>query len=268
MSEKTFEIYPEIKSEKVYFNNRFGIKIAEDLYLPADYENQKNPAIAVSGPFGGVKEQCSGLYAQEFARMGFVAVATASMYDMSRSISRGYRDSYTKEQRQKIREFLSRQRWKDAESGSYAHGPHEIGFDEKGELMTNLGGLGSIPEEIIGNLDPVTQSFWQYYIKRAYHPRSINSTGAWTQTTPLSFFDFDLMSHIEDISPRPVMLIAGENAHSRYYSEDVYARLGDPKELVIVPGSDHCDLYDQKDKIPFDKLREFFSDALCGKQEK
>ena len=75
MSEKTFEIYPEIKSEKVYFNNRFGIKIAGDLYLPADYENQKNPAIAVSGPFGGVKEQCSGLYAQEFARMGFVAVA-------------------------------------------------------------------------------------------------------------------------------------------------------------------------------------------------
>ena len=74
MSEKTFEIYPEIKSEKVYFNNRFGIKIAGDLYLPADYENQKNPAIAVSGPVGGVKEQCSGLYAQEFARMGFVAL--------------------------------------------------------------------------------------------------------------------------------------------------------------------------------------------------
>ena len=338
MSEKTFEIYPEIKSEKVYFNNRFGIRVAGDLYLPVDHENKKNPAIAVSGPFGGVKEQCSGLYAQEFARMGFVAVAfdqsftgesggevrdvaspeiftedfsaavdylgllpyvdrekiglmgicgltgmaltaassdtrvkavaTASMYDMSRSISRGYRDSYTKEQRQKIREFLSAQRWIDAENGNYAHGPHEIGFDEKGELMTNLGGLGSIPEEIIGNLDPVTQSFWQYYIKRAYHPRSINSTGAWTQTTPLSFFDFDLMSHIEDISPRPVMLIAGENAHSRYYSEDIYARLDDPKELMIVPGADHCDLYDQKDKIPFDKLCEFFSEALCGKQEK
>ena len=75
MCDKTFEIYPEIKSEKVYFNNRFGIKIAGDLYLPVDYENQKKSAIAVSGPFGGVKEQCSGLYAQEFARMGFVAVA-------------------------------------------------------------------------------------------------------------------------------------------------------------------------------------------------
>lgn len=190
------------------------------------------------------------------------AVATASMYDMSRSISRGYRDSYTKEQRQKIREFLSDQRWRDAESGQYAYGPHEIGFDADGNLMTNQAGLPSIPEEMLSQMDAVTQSFYNYYIKRAFHPNSINSTGCWTQTTPLSFFDFDLMSHIEDISPWPVMLIAGENAHSRYYSEDVYAKLGDAKELVIVPNADHVDLYDQMDKIPFEKLRTFFEENL------
>lgn len=329
---KTFALYDNIKSSSVHFKNRFGIELAGDLYLPEGYEGKKSPAIAVSGPFGGVKEQCSGLYAQEFARMGFVsvafdqsfcgesggavrnvaspeiftedfsaavdflglqdfvdrdrigvmaicglsgmaltaassdirikAVATASMYDISRSISRGYRDSYTKEQRQQIREFLSAQRWKDAESGTYAHGPHEIGFDADGNMLTNQGGLGTIPEEAVPHLDPVTRSFYNYYIKRAYHPNSINSTGAWTQTTPLSFFDFDLMDHIEDISPRPVMLIAGENAHSRYYSEDTYEKLKDPKELVIVPGADHCDLYDNKELIPFDRLEKFFKDNL------
>ena len=332
MSNKTFPVDPKIQVMPVRFKNRFGIEVAGDMYLPEGYSGKKNAAIAVSGPFGGVKEQSSGLYAHEFAKMGFVAiafdqsfcgesggevhnvaspeiftedfsaavdflgmqefvdreriglmgicglsgmaltaassdtrvkaVATASMYDMSRSISRGYRDSYTKEQRQKIREFLSLQRWRDAENGEYAYGPHEIGFDAEGNLMTDLAGLPSIPEELLPQMDPVTQSFYNYYVKRAYHPNSINSTGCWTQTTPLSFFDFDLMSHVEDISPRPVMLIAGENAHSRYYSEDVYEKLGEAKELVIVPGADHVDLYDQMDKIPFDRLHSFFDENL------
>lgn len=329
---KTFDIYPEIACEGVRFANRYGIEVTGDLYLPVGHEGKKLPAIAVSGPFGGVKEQCSGLYAQELARRGFVAlafdqsftgesggevrdvaspevftedfsaavdrlgrqacvdrdriglmaicglsgmaltaasvdrrvkaVATASMYDMSRSISRGYRDGYTEEQRSRILDFLAEQRWRDVDSGAYKRGPHEMGFAPDGEMLTEQGGLGSIPEEAAGSFGPVVESFWNYYIKRAYHERSINSTGSWTQTTPLSFFAFDLMAHIEGISPRRVMLVAGENAHSRYYSEDVAERLGDSAELVIVPGADHCDLYDQMDKIPFDVLERFFEDNL------
>lgn len=329
---RTFEIYPEIEMKKVRFTNRFGIELAGDLYLPADWEGQSNAAIIVSGPFGGVKEQASGLYAQEYARMGFVsmafdqsftgesggmvrdvaspeiftedfsaavdylglqdfvdrekigvtgicglsgmaltaagtdprikAVATVSMYDMSRSISRSYMDSYTKEQREQIKVFLAEQRYRDAESGSFKKGPHEIGFDAEGNMMTEAGGLPSIPEEIVPTLEPVVEAFYNYYVKRAYHPNSINSTGAWTQTTPVSFFSFKLMENIAEISPRPIMLVAGANAHSRYYAEDAYAAAADPKELVIVPDADHVDLYDNKEKIPFDKLNEFFSNNL------
>ena len=172
------------------------------------------------------------------------------------------RDGYTEEQRSRILDFLAEQRWRDVDSGAYKRGPHEMGFSPDGEMLTEQGGLGSIPEGAAGSFGPVVESFWNYYIKRAYHERSINSTGNWTQTTPLSFFAFDLMAHIEGIAPRPVMLVAGENAHSRYYSEDVAERLGDSVELVIVPGADHCDLYDQMDKIPFDVLERFFEDNL------
>lgn len=329
---RTFEIYPEIELRKIRFTNRFGIELAGDLYLPVDYQGKKNPAIIVSGPFGGVKEQASGLYAQEFAKLGFVslafdqsftgesggkvrdvaspeiftedfsaavdylgmqefvdrekigvtgicglsgmaltaagtdprmkAVATVSMYDMSRSISRSYQDSYTKEQREQIKVFLAEQRYRDAENGTYKKGPHEIGFDADGHMMTEAGGLPTIPEEIVPSLGPVVEAFYNYYVKRAYHPHSINSTGAWTQTTPMSFFSFKLMENIAEISPRPIMLVAGANAHSRYYAEDAYAAAQEPKELVIVPDADHVDLYDDKKKIPFEKLAKFFRDHL------
>lgn len=326
---RTFEINPDIEMRKVSFQNRFGIQVVGDLYLPVNYDAQKNAAIVVSGPFGAVKEQASGLYAQQFAAMGFVAlafdpsytgesggevrnvaspemftedysaavdylgiqdfvdreligamgicglsgmaltaassdtrikaVATASMYDMSRSISRGYQDSYTDEQRRQIMDFLSRQRWEDAENGSYATGPHELAFKEDGELDINPGGF---PEELPEDADSVTSAFFNYYVKRAYHPNSVNSATAWTQTTPISFFNFPLMDNIQAISPRPIMLVAGENAHSRYYSEDVYEAAAEPKELVIVPDADHVDLYDNMSKIPFDQLAEFFNTNL------
>lgn len=326
---RVFEIYSNIEMKEVRFKNRYGIEIAGHLYLPENYEGKKNPAIAVSGPFGAVKEQASGLYAQQMATFGFVAlafdpsfcgesggetrnmaspeiftedfsaavdylglqdfvdrekigaigicglsgmaitaagtdtrikaVATVAMYDMSRSISKGYMDYYTDEQRLKIRDYLSQQRWKDAESGIVGLGPHEISFDENNEPITEMIPL---PDELPEGMDPVLTAFFNYYAKRARHERAINFVSSWTATTPIPFFSFQQMTNIKDISPRPVMFVAGENAHSRYYSEDAYKAALEPKELVIAKGADHVDLYDNFKKIPFDKINEFFTNSL------
>lgn len=326
----TFELSDKVTRQKVTFKNRYGITISADLYTPKDTGNQKFPALVISGPFGAVKEQSSGFYANELASRGFVtlafdpsftgesggdvrnvaspdiftedfsaavdyidlmktvdrnkigvlgicglggmaitatgsdsrikAVATASMYDMSRSISRSYKDSYTREQRQKVINYISQQRWTDAENGKYAIGLHEVPFDKNGNLVK---GERVLPETLPANPDPVQKAFYDYYrTPRGFHPRSINSTTAWTATTPMSFFNFSMMTNVDMISPRPIMMIAGENAHSRYYSEDVYKEALEPKELVIIPNADHVDLYDQKDKIPFDILETFFKDNL------
>jgi uncharacterized protein len=328
--DKTFPKSDKVDHQKVTFKNRYGITLAADLYLPKNRAGGRLPALAVSGPFGAVKEQVSGLYAQTMAEWGFVAlaidpsytgessgeprnvaspdinaedvsaavdflglhdavdrnrigalgicgysgmsltaatsdsriraVATASMYDMSRSISRGHRDSYTKEQRSKVIDYISQQRWADAENRNYAVGPHEVQFDEKGNIVK---GNRVLPETLPETADPVTAAFFNYYrTKRGFHSRSVNSAAAWTATTPMSFFSFPMYANIEMISPRPILLVAGEKAHSRYYSEDVYKIASEPKELVIVPGADHVDLYDRMDKIPFDKLAEFFTKNL------
>jgi fermentation-respiration switch protein FrsA (DUF1100 family) len=321
----TFELSEDVTRTPVRFRNRFGIEIAGDLYVPKNASG-KLPALAVSGPFGAVKEQSAGLYANEFASRGFAAlafdpsftgqsggdvrdvaspdiftedfsatvdflglqsnvdrerigfqaicgmsgmaitaatsdsrikaVATASMYDMSRSISRSHQDSYTPEQRRKVMDYYSRQRWVDAENGTPARGLHEVPFDENGNIVT---GDRVLPEILPENADPVTSSFFDYYrTDRGYHPRSINSNTAWTATTPASFFAFPLMAHLEQIAPRPVLLAAGADAHSRYYSEDVHGASPENTELVIVPEADHVDLYDRKDLIPFDRLEAYF----------
>lgn len=332
---KTFEIYSVIQSQSVRFKNRFGIEVAGDLYLPEGYVNQKNPAIVVSGPFGAVKEQSSGLYAQEFAKYGFVAlafdpsftgesggsvrnvaepviftedysaavdflgtlpyvdrerigaqaicglsgmaltaagadtrikaIATVSMYDMSKSMYFGYMNSYSDEQKAKLREHVSRQRWIDVdngaiESGQYSLGYHELNFDEEGNIVT---GDNLFPETLPGDAHPVVKAFFDYYrTPRGYHQRSINSISAWTATTPMSFYEFPLFDNIKDISPRPILFVAGENAHSRYHSEAAYEMANEPKELLIIPNADHVDLYDQKDKIPFEQLVLFFRTHL------
>jgi fermentation-respiration switch protein FrsA (DUF1100 family) len=328
---KTYQIYPNIKTEKVCFINRYGINVVGNLFYPANFNRcNKYPAIIVSGAFGAVKEQCSGLYAQEFASMGFVsiafdpsytgesgghprnvaspdihtedysaavdfigllkfvdcnrigamaicglsgmaitatamdirikAVATASMYDMSRSMSKGYRDSYTREDIEKIKVYLSCQRWVDAENKCFAVGPHEIEFDANGNIIkTNK----VLPDILPPNPNPIVKDFYSYYkTQRGYHKNSINSNTAWTATTPIAFFNFSFMERIKEISPRPILLIAGEIAHSRYYSEDVYEEALEPKGLIIVPDATHCDLYDNKEKIPFDELRRFFEEYL------
>jgi len=311
--DKTFPKSEKVEHRKVTFKNRYGITLSADLYQPKD-RNGKLAGIAVGGPFGAVKEQSSGLYAQTMAERGFVtlafdpsytgesageprhvaspdintedfsaavdflglqptvdrerigiigicgwggmalnaaavdkrikAVATSTMYDMSRVMSKGYNDKMTKEQRTKLLEQLSQQRWKDSEKGT----------PELGPIYNEL--KGGEPQFMIDYAD--------YYKnrKRGFHPRAINSNGSWTVTNPLSFMNMPLLTHVAEISPRPILLIHGEKAHSRYFSETVYEAAAEPKELLIIKGANHVDLYDQVNIIPFDKLTEFFTKNL------
>ena len=142
-------------------------------------------------------------------------------------------------------EQVSRQRWTDAETGTPAL-------------------AGGLPDTLKGIDNPVIQMYWDYYkTPRGFHPRSVNSTMGWTTTNPLSFMNMPLLTYIAEIAPRPVLLIAGENAHSRYFSEDAYAAAAEPRELMIIEGADHVDLYDRVDVIPFDKLASFFEQHLA-----
>lgn len=303
-------------AQKVSFKNRYGILVAAELYLPKNIDkSQKYPAIIVGTPYGGVKEQGAGIYAQTMAERGFVAlafdesyngesggeprrisspdifvedfsaavdylgscpfvdrnkigvigicgsggfavtaaqvdtrikaVATVSMYNMSRAIRNGWKDSSTDEQRIETLNQLGEQRWKDFES-------------EKPELTPTF---PNEPLEVVPDgLDPITSEFFGYYAtKRGFHP---NSVGAFTKTSAMSFMNFPLMNYIESISPRPILFIIGENAHSRYFSEDAYEMADEPKELYEVSGAGHVDLYDRTDLIPFDKLEGFFTENM------
>ncbi len=313
----TFKLSDKVTREKVSFKNRYGITLVGDLYLPKDRGAEPLSALAISGPYGAVKEQSSGLYANEFAQRGFAvvafdpsytgesggeprnvaspdintedfsaaidflgtqsfidrekigimgicgfggmglnaaaadkrvkAIAVASMYDMSRVTARGYFDSMTPEQRSQMLEQLGQQRWKDAEAGSPAYAA--AGLPE--------------PEQLTGDEPEFVRGYVNYYkTERGFHPRSINSNGSWTATNALSFMNMPLLTYINEISPRPILIIAGENAHSRYFSEDAYKAANEPKELMIIPGAVHTDLYDKKDVIPFDKLESFFKENL------
>jgi len=311
----TFQSSDKVTRQKVTFKNRYGITLKGDLYLPKNRANQPLAALAISGPFGAVKEQSSGLYAQTMAERGFAtlafdpsytgesggeprnlaspeintedfsaavdflglqsfvnrsqigiigicgfggmglnaaavdkrmkAVAVASMYDMSRVISKGYYDANTPEQRTQTLESLGLQRWEDARNGTPAPAPRNL------------------PEKLTGNDPQFLVDYFNYYrTPRGFHPRSLNSNGAWNATNALSFMNMPLMTYIKDISPRPVLIIAGENAHSRYFSEDAYKAASEPKELMIIPGAVHVDLYDKTDVIPFDRLESFFKTNL------
>nr|WP_321412327.1 CocE/NonD family hydrolase [uncultured Carboxylicivirga sp.] len=313
----TFKLSDDVTREKVTFKNRYGITLTGDLYLPKNRGEEKLAAIAVSGPYGAVKEQSSGLYANELAQRGFAVVAfdpsftgesggeprnvaspdintedfsaaidflgvqsfvdrekvgimgicgfggmglnatavdkrvkataVASMYDMSRVTAKGYFDSMTAEQRDGMLKQLGEQRWKDAEAGQPVYGT--AGLPE--------------PEQLTGEEPEFVQGYVNYYkTERGFHPRSINSNGSWTATNALSFMNMPLLTYINEITPRPILIIAGENAHSRYFSEDAYKAANEPKELMIIPGAVHTDLYDKVDVIPFDKLEKFFKENL------
>ncbi|TQI80876.1 hypothetical protein FHU10_4227 [Serratia fonticola] len=311
--DKKFAKSDKVTHQKVTFTNRYGITLAADLYQPKNI-NGKMAAIAVSGPFGAIKEQSSGLYAQTMAERGFItlafdpsytgesggeprhvaspdintedfsaavdflgllpavdrqrigiigicgwggmalnaaavdkrikAVVASTMYDMSRVMSKGYNDSMTQEQRTQTLEQLGQQRWKDAENG-------------KPEL-------GPVYNELKGGEPQFMVEYAEYYKspERGFHPRAINSNSSWTITNPLSFMNMPLLTYINEISPRPMLLIHGEKAHSRYFSEAAYKAASEPKELMIIAGANHVDLYDRVDIIPFDKLTNFFQTNL------
>lgn len=172
------------------------------------------------------------------------AVVASTMYDMTRAMSKGYNDSVTLEQRTQALEQMSRQRWQDAEKGSPAYQPPY--------------------NDLKGGEAQFLIDYHDYYrTPRGYHARAVNSGNSWTQTTPLSFMNMPILTYIAEISPRPVMFIHGEKAHSRYFSETAFTAAAEPKELVIIPDANHTDLYDRADKIPFDRIAAFFSQHLA-----
>lgn len=173
------------------------------------------------------------------------AVATTSMYDMSRVMAKGYNDKMTLEQRTQLLEKMSLRRWEDAKNGTTAYGNRNL------------------PEKLQGNEPQFVVDYFNYYrTPRGFHKNSANSNGAWTATNAFSFMNMPLLTYIKEISPRPILLIAGENAHSRYFSEDAYKARSEPKELMIIPNAVHVDLYDKVNIIPFDKLESFFKKNL------
>lgn len=315
--DKKFPKSDKVEHRKLTFKNRYGITLAADLYLPKDRGAGKLPALAVGGPFGAVKEQSSGLYAQTMAERGFAtlafdpsytgessgeprniaspdinsedfsaavdflglqpfvdrerigiigicgwggfalnavavdkrvkAVAVSTMYDMSRVASKGYNDSVTLEQRTQMLEQLSQQRWQDAANGTPAYGPP----------MNELKG---------GEAQFLVDYHDYYKTPRGFHPRSINSNASWAITSVLPLMNTQLLTYIKEIAPRPILFIHGEKAHSRYFAETAYAAAAEPKELMIVPGANHVDLYDRVDVIPFNKLADFFQRNLGAPQ--
>lgn len=309
---KTFVADNKVTVRKVFYKNRYDITLAADLYMLADMDiNAKHPALIIGHPFGAVKEQCAGLYAQEMAKRGFVtlafdasyqgesggmprhtvspdalvedfcasvdwlgiqpfvdrecigvigicgsggfsvcaasidprirALATVSMYDMGRATRNGLGDAMTDEQRKAMFSEVAQQRWREAE-----------GEEPRIRFGT--------PEQLPENANEVQKEFYGYYRnpERGLHPRYLG-TRYTSMATLTNFYPF---AQIKEISPRPVLFIAGENAHSRYFSEDAYKQAGEPKELYVVPDANHVDLYDQTDKIPFDKLTDFFGKHL------
>ena len=316
--DKTFPKSEKVDHQKATFKNRYGITLAADLYLPKNRDGKRLAAIAVGGPFGAVKEQSSGLYAQTMAARGFVtlafdpsytgesggeprnvaspdintedfnaaidflgtqsfvdrerigiigicgwggmalnaaavdkrikAVVASTMYDMTRVMSKGYNDSVTLEQRTKTLEQLAEQRWKDAENGTPACQPPY--------------------NELKGREAQFLVEYHDYYMTpRGYHKRSVNSGNAWTQTTPLSFMNMPILTYIKEISPRPILLIHGEKAHSRYFSETAYAAAGEPKELLIVTGANHVDLYPRSQGSLSTSSSSFFEENLKATQK-
>ena len=312
--DKVFPQSNKVVHEKVTFRNRYGITLVADMYIPKN-AGGKLAAIAVSGPFGAVKEQSSGLYAQTLAERGFLTIAfdpsytgesggqpryvaspdintedfsaavdflstrddvdpdrigilgicgwggmalnaaamdtrikatvTSTMYDMSRVNANGYFDAMDADQRYELRRQLNAQRTLDAKNGTY-------------ELA------GGVVDPLPDDAPQFVKDYYAYYkTPRGYHKRSLNSNNGWNKTSSLSFINMPLLAYSDEIR-NAVLMIHGEKAHSRYFSEDAFKKLkGDNKELLIIPGASHVDLYDnQANVIPFDKIESFFREYL------
>lgn len=311
--DKVFPQSDKVNHSKVTFVNRYGVTLAADLYIPKNAKG-KMAAIAVSGPFGAVKEQSSGLYAQTLAERGFLTIAfdpsftgesgghpryvaspdintedfsaavdylstredvdpqkiailgicgwggmalnaaaidtrikatvASTMYDMSRVNARGYFDAMDADARYDLRKQLNAQRTEDYTKGSYAL-------------------AGGVVDPLPSDAPQFVKDYYAYYkTPRGYHKRSLNSNGGWNKTSSLSFMNMPLLTYADEIRSA-VLVIHGEKAHSRYFSEDAFKKVkGDNKELMIIPGASHTDLYDQMDIIPFDKIEAFYKQYL------
>ena len=308
--DKTFPKSEKVDHCKVTFPNRYGTTLAADMYIPKNAEGNL-PAIAVSGPFGAVKEQSSGLYAQAMAERDFLtiafdpsftgesggspryvaspdintedfsaavdflsvqenvdpekigiigicgwggmainaaamdtrikATAAMTMYDMTRVNANGYFDSEdTSDARFEKKKAMSAQRTVDYKNGTYAL-------------------AGGVVDPLPEDAPQFVKDYYAYYkTERGYHPRSLNSNSGWNVTSSLSFMNMPILQYSHEIRSA-VLLIHGEKAHSCYFSRDAFEKLtGDNKELLIIPGAVHTDLYDRLDVIPFDKMESFF----------
>lgn len=312
--DKVFPKSDKVTVEKVHFKNRYGINLTGDLYTPKVKPEEKMPAIAISGPFGAVKEQASGLYAQTLAERGFVTLAfdpsytgesggeprnvaspdintedfsaavdflsnrddvnperigilgicgfggfglnaaamdtrikatvASTMYDMTRVSARGYFDSMDENARYELKQNLNKQRTEDFKNGTYAK-------------------AAGLPDKLTGEEPQFVQDYYGYYkTKRGFHERSINSNGNWNTTSTLSLINMPILAYSDEIKSA-VLIVHGEKAHSRYFGEDAFKKLkGDNKELLIVDGANHVDLYDNLEKIPFDKIEAFYKEYL------
>lgn len=171
------------------------------------------------------------------------ATVASTMYDMSRVTANGYFDAMSEDDRYELREQLNQQRTRDYKNGSYAL-------------------AGGLPEEAPEDAPFFVKDYVAYYKHRAYHKRSLNSNGGWNTTSSLSFMNMPLLSYAGEIR-NAVLVIHGEKAHSCYFSRDAFKKLkGDNKELMIIPGAVHTDLYDDMDVIPFDRITDFFNEYL------
>ena len=311
--DKVFPQSDKVNHSKVTFHNRYGVTLAADLYVPKNATG-KLAAIAVSGPFGAVKEQSSGLYAQTLAKRGFLTIAfdpsftgesggqpryvaspdintedfcaavdylstrddvdperigilgicgwggmalnaaaidtrikatvTSTMYDMSRVNANGYFDSMDADQRYELRRQLNAQRTADYRNGSYER-------------------AGGVVDPLPADAPQFVKDYYAYYkTPRGYHKRSLNSNKGWNKTSSLSFINMPILTYSNEIRSA-VLMIHGEKAHSCYFSRDAFQKLtGDNKELLIIPGANHTDLYDNLQVIPFDKIESFFRKYL------
>lgn len=311
--DKVFPQSDKVNHSKVTFHNRYGVTLAADLYVPKNATG-KLAAIAVSGPFGAVKEQSSGLYAQTLAERGFLTIAfdpsftgesggqpryvaspdintedfcaavdylstrddvdperigilgicgwggmalnaaaidtrikatlTSTMYDMSRVNANGYFDSMDADQRYELRRQLNAQRTVDYRNGSYER-------------------AGGVVDPLPADAPQFVKDYYAYYkTPRGYHKRSLNSNDGWNKTSSLSFINMPILTYSNEIRSA-VLMIHGEKAHSCYFSRDAFKKLtGDNKELLIIPGANHTDLYDNLKVIPFDKIESFFREYL------
>ncbi len=315
----SFPLRDTVKREKVRFHNRYGIELCGDLYLPKE-SGGKLAAVAVSGPFGAVKEQCSGLYAEELACRGFAALAfdpsfigesggearnvaspdintedfsaavdflstrdfvdpekvgilgicgfggmalnaaamdtrikatvASTMYDMTRVNAKGYFDAAdSADARYETKKALNAQRTEDYKNGTYAR-------------------AGGVVDPLPEDAPFFVKDYYDYYkTERGYTERSLNSNDGWNVTSSLSFINMPILRYTNEIRSA-VLVIHGEKAHSCYFSRDAFADMvkdnpcADNKELLIIPGAVHTDLYDRKDIIPFDRIEQFFREYL------